>query len=1031
MKKQRFLFCLFSFALLCMAAFSQSNAKLNRTIKAQAQQSMKNQPIGFIENKGQMAGVDGKPVPSVLFRTSAPGTEMYVTQAGLTYVFLKFEEEEHEGKVAEKEERNEPATGKEKREEHESNTIEWSRVDMGLNGANIQKENIIKESPSLTDYNYFFGHCPEGIYGIKQFEKITIKNVYPGIDWVLYNSNKEGFKYDFIVHTGADPKQIELIYSSLKPLKIDRGGNIIVKTETGTLTESAPISFSDEKKIETHFIKTLNQKNNKGGYDTHIQFSLEEYDPAQTLIIDPKLGWATLYGAPSGVGYTGLTTVDCDANGNLFAAGYTFASNLFLVNAGTYYNGTHPGFDALIILKFNSLGQLVWATYYGGSSNQWPEFLKTDANGNLFITGHTRSTNFPTQNALGGTYFKGTNPNWEDAFILKFDNAGNRKWASYFGGSYDDFAHCLAIDNSGNVFITGETNNYGASTFPVLNAGGYFQNTPTSSTNGFVAKFNNSGVLLWSTFLRGATVNNGASSICVDNSGNIAVTGWIYNATATGFPLVNSGGYFDNTTGKSTDIFISKFNSSTNMTWSTYFGGTLEDFSYSSTFDKSGNLFIAGSTTSLNFPTQAFPGGYNDNSFNGGTDDVFITKFDPGNNLLWSSYFGGSDKDFAVAGNGIYDRDRFEVDNCNNIYYALTPQSANLPLVDPGCSSYFDNSCNGCDNNNSTNPSEYPGDQFITRFSSNCVLTWATYFGGGNNIDLRASVALDKNNNLYIAGEWFGQASMGGGTYPFMDQGGGAYFNNTFGADGDISFIAKFIPTPATYTSTQVNNTSCAICNGSATINVSCGNPNYNYVWSNGSQTLSTTSTTNTITGLCAGTYTVTAYFNCDTIKATYTLTGTNCGCNLSTTLSASNVSCGSTNNGSATATATGGSAPYTYSWSNGSSSITGSATSQLPNLTQGIYTVTVTDVNGCSSISSVTIKSSLAAQFIKGTAGCTGCGCKEWIMITASGGNNPYTYIWSGGYDKRYRNKLCPGNYTMQVVDKNGCSVNINLSTP
>jgi hypothetical protein len=136
-------------------------------------------------------------------------------------------------------------------------------------------------------------------------------------------------------------------------------------------------------------------------------------------------------------------------------------------------------------------------------------------------------------------------------------------------------------------------------------------------------------------------------------------------------------------------------------------------------------------------------------------------------------------------------------------------------------------------------------------------------------------------------------------------------------------------------------------------------------------------------------------------------------------------------NSGSITASVTGGSSSYTYSWSNGTSSVTGSLTSHISNLTSNTYSVTVTDGNNCSASSSAIIDPPFAAQYIKGTSNCVGCGCKEWIMVTPSNGRAPYTYNWPGGYDKKYMNKLCPGNYTIKVTDKNGCSINMVVNAP
>ncbi|MBL7891850.1 MAG: adhesin, partial [Bacteroidia bacterium] len=121
------------------------------------------------------------------------------------------------------------------------------------------------------------------------------------------------------------------------------------------------------------------------------------------------------------------------------------------------------------------------------------------------------------------------------------------------------------------------------------------------------------------------------------------------------------------------------------------------------------------------------------------------------------------------------------------------------------------------------------------------------------------------------------------------------------------------------------------------------------------------------------------------------------------------------------------GTSPYAYIWSNGQT------TSTSTGLTSGNYSVTITDSKGCTATSTTSLASPppFVGQFTKGTANCASCGCKEWIMVTGTGGTSPYSYSWPDSYVNRYKNQLCPGAYTIKVVDKNGCSTNLTVSTP
>jgi len=236
----------FIFFLVASSLFAgDGSGKADPQLKTRVDQWIAKQPVEFIENKGQLLDMNYRPVPFVLFKAEARGLDMYITEKGLTYVFLDIEEDEEYDSHGEE-------------SEHEEILIKWARVDMDLKGAHIRKENIITEGVSEPVKHYYSGHCPDGIRDVHAYKKITVKDVYPNIDWVLYNSNEQGFKYDFIVRPGADPEQIRLLYRSQKKLRLDEGGNINIKTPYGTLTENAPECRLENtnNKIDSRFEKT-------------------------------------------------------------------------------------------------------------------------------------------------------------------------------------------------------------------------------------------------------------------------------------------------------------------------------------------------------------------------------------------------------------------------------------------------------------------------------------------------------------------------------------------------------------------------------------------------------------------------------------------------------------------------------------------------------------------------------------------------------------------------------------------------------
>ncbi|MBL7892995.1 MAG: hypothetical protein JNL63_10220 [Bacteroidia bacterium] len=243
--------------------------------------------------------------------------------------------------------------------------------------------------------------------------------------------------------------------------------------------------------------------------------------------------------------------------------------------------------------------------------------------------------------------------------------------------------------------------------------------------------------------------------------------------------------------------------------------------------------------------------------------------------------------------------------------------------------------------------------------------------------------------------------------------------------DGTCNTSLKSTITVINCTGPNVTATGNSVCPGSCgsvTSSTVGGTGPYTYLWSTGGTTQNINPCPATTT-----TYTVTIT---DNTGATATSTATiTINPVVTVIINATNLTCNGSNDGTAQASGSAGTSPYTYNWSGG---VPGSGF-QVSGLSAGNYTVTVTDNKGCTGTSSITIAAPplLSGQFSKGTANCSGCGCKEWLMVTAAGGTSPYSYSWTDGYVNRYKNQLCPGAYLINIKDKNGCSVNISLTAP
>ncbi len=818
--------------LILMILFAHSASSKNKSVLTQqATEWMQERTFLFTENRGQMVDMKNNPVPFVLFKAEAPGINMYVTETGLTYTFLKVEEEKEKGKFFRPKEE----------EEHEAESFisEWTRIDLLLKDASIKKENIVREGTSVSCMNFFYWHCPNGVYSVKQFEKIVIKEVYPGIDWVFYNHSEKGVKYDFIVHPGADPAKIQMIYSSKEKLTVTKDGNLQINTKLGTLSENAPESFLDEKSIESKFKLISAERNDKGGYDVTIGFEFVDSQlPGQNslLVIDPQLAWATFFG---GNNFDGPMSVETDTSGNVFVGGYTYtASGNFPTQdpgGSSYYQGTFGGglIDAFI-MKFDNAGVLLWSTYYGGTADENVFNLHVDAAQNISAVGFTSSTDFPTQNPGGGAYFNGTNSGSRDAYILMFNNGGVRIWSTYFGGSGDDWFTAITQDNVGNFYMVGAT---GSGDFPTQNPGGgaHFQGGNNGVQNATIVKFNSGAQVVWSTYYGGNWADQ-AFSVCTNANGDVFVAGLAGSWGGT-FSTQNPGGgaYYQAANGGGNDAFILKFNSASVRQWATYYGGTADDGAYCMAMDAGGNIFVEGNTLSTNFPTQNPGGGAYFQAANGGGRDAFILKFAGTGVRSWATYYGGTGTEFD---NQEPSYDNIAIDSCGNVYMAFETSSADVPtLFSCDIVGYNDTTFNGSK------------DQFIVFFSNSGIREWATYLGGSGT-DFHSAITLDADNNLFVTGEWTDQQSaVTNASYPLMNPGAGVYYDGTFNGADDGALV-KFTPVPIGH---LIGITNCSLnCDGAFYLNLlSGGCTPHSYLWSNGA-------TTQNISNLCNGMYSFT-----------------------------------------------------------------------------------------------------------------------------------------------------------------------------
>jgi YVTN family beta-propeller protein len=302
-------------------------------------------------------------------------------------------------------------------------------------------------------------------------------------------------------------------------------------------------------------------------------------------------------------------SIAVDFAGNAYVTGLTNSSN-FPTSTGAFQITYGGSLDAFVT-KLNSSGSaLVYSTYLGGSALEEGFRIAVDLAGNAYVTGYTRSSNFPTTAGAFQTIFGGSS----DAFVTKLNfNGSALVYSTYLGGSADESGDGIAVDLAGNAYVTGNTSSTNFSTTT-----GAFQTTFGGVRDAFVTKLNSIGsALVYSTYLGGGADDSGAD-IAVDSAGNAYVTGYTYSSN---FPT--SAGAFQTTLGGSSDAFVTQLSpSGSALIYSTYFGGSALDEGNRISVDSAGKAYVVGDTQSTNFPTTT--GAFQTSL--GGSQDAFVAK---------------------------------------------------------------------------------------------------------------------------------------------------------------------------------------------------------------------------------------------------------------------------------------------------------------------------------------------------------------------------------------------------------------------
>jgi Beta-propeller repeat len=589
--------------------------------------------------------------------------------------------------------------------------------------------------------NYLIGNDPsKWRQSVASYEKVRYRSVYPGID-LIYYGNQRQLEYDFVVAPGADPKAIKLDFDGVKQIRMDDRGDLVLITGDAEVRQSKPVTYQEvngrRQEIASQYALAENGE---------VSFKIGQYDRSLPLVIDPVLSYATFLG---GNDSESAEAIAVDAAGNAYVTGYTLSLDFPTKDP---MQAEIAGLQDAFVIKLNQDGSdLVFSTYLGGDGSEEGTDIAVDGEGNVCVIGWTGSDNFPTVNPL-----QPMNGGGSDVFVAKLKGDGSALiFSTYLGGGGIDTDGSLKVDKEGDIVVTGFTT---STNFPTVNA---FQPVHADSIlspctitlplgicirlpysgneDAFVAKLKGDGsVLVFSTYLGGSRGDDG-QDLAIDGNGDIYVIGV---TGSTDFPTANplqaanasnddrpdvSPDYFY-------DAFAAKFNANGALVYSTYFGGSSNDFGRAISLDEAGNVYLLGRTASPNFPTVVPL-----KSTLSGNTDLFVAKLNrTGSAILYSTYLGGSS--FEQAGD-------LKVDAQGNAYITGSTESTDFPTVNaiqsvlsPGgpCRVIITN--------------DPLSDVVVVKLNvEGSRLIYSTYLGG-SCIDDGLAIAIDRFGSAYVAG---------------------------------------------------------------------------------------------------------------------------------------------------------------------------------------------------------------------------------------------------------------------------------------
>lgn len=685
----------------------------------------------YTENKGQMVDDTGAVRSDIQYSNSQTGVWLMGTKFSYSAI---------------------------QRDSADTTMVHKERIDMAFAAPDAAAK-IAKPFNKQVPYNnYFLAHCPDGVTNVKNYGSVVYEDVFPSIDY-YFSSNSAGMKQYIVVNEGGDPDDIDFTVSGAQSVYVDGNNDLVLQGAVRNVVIPKPKAFQVENGNWTE-LESFPEFTVTGN---HVKFSVGSYDTGKKLFLkmgkdeaaaasfqNKNMQWSTFWG---GSGDEIFFSVTNDSQNNTYICGGS-QSLVFPHGSGSVtINDSVAGGMDVIAIKVNSFAVPVWYTYYGGTNYDYGTKILLNHSNNIIIVGNSTSNDFPCHSHTGSYFNDVCNPGSSDGIFLKLNNSGNSViWATYFGvpdpPADINQSKGAAINSNGDLYVGGICNGQ----TPLQNeTNAAFTDYQTGKS--FYCKFNANDSLVWSIKFPGFI-----NSVAADNDGNTFITGYT-DQDGFGFHSVLPGGNpaISGQFGGAVDGFVTMFNSSDQVHWSTFLGGNGDDRCTDIAVDKLGYCYVTGSTKSNNFPmvSPSSANGFLDNTpqVSPTSTDAFIARFVARSNefdtLTWSSYFSGIGEDIGTA---------LAIDDSNRVFLG-GHTSGQIPFPNINAWNYWVQDYKG------------PIDGFIAYFDKDLHLFWTTYYGGNGDYsnwgkDYILDMSVYNSNDLYIVGKTFGSA---GDEFPLWD----------------------------------------------------------------------------------------------------------------------------------------------------------------------------------------------------------------------------------------------------------------------